>query len=185
MPSTTPARGSSREKLLDAAAELISQHGVQDLTLEGVAAAAGVTKGGLIYHFKTKDELLGAFVERLMGQLDQRQRAKAAKRGDTKSALLLALVDETFDMPRGEKQLLTQMLSAASTHHHLLGPVRQLFDTVYGGLDDGSAEAGMALVIATALDGITLLELLDFHHFTKRQRTTMREALHKLAAQLG
>ena len=125
MPNTTPARGSSREKLLDAAAELISQHGVQALTLEGVAAAAGVTKGGLIYHFKTKDELLGAFVERLMGQLDQRQRAKAAKRGDTKSALLLALVDETFDMPRGEKQLLTQMLSAASTHHHLLGPVSE------------------------------------------------------------
>jgi len=61
--SNPPGRSSSREKLLDAAADLISQGSVHELTLEGVAAAAGVTKGGLIYHFKTKDELVGAVVE--------------------------------------------------------------------------------------------------------------------------
>lgn len=181
---TPSSRSSSRERLLDAAAQLITQHGVQDLTLDAVAAAAGVTKGGLIYHFKTKDDLLGALVLRLVEHVDQRQRAKAAKRGTTRSARLLALVDDTFDMPRAERQLLTNLLSAASAYPHLLGPVRKLFAQMYGELSESSTEAGPALVIAAALDGITLLELLDFHQFTKRQREAMRLALHELIAKL-
>jgi AcrR family transcriptional regulator len=184
MPPTPSPRGSSREKLLDAAADLITQHSVQELTLEAVAAAAGVTKGGLIYHFKTKDDLLGALVQRMIEKLDQRQRAKAAGRGATKSALLLALVDETFDMQRAEKQLLTNLIAAASAHPHLLGPVRTLFAQVYGDLSGTSAQAGLALAIAAALDGVSMLELMGFHHFTKGQRKAMRQALLELIQRL-
>ena len=183
--ATTHPRGSSRDKLIGAAADLITHHGVQELTLEGVAAAAGVTKGGLIYHFKTKDDLLGAVVERLIEQIDHRNRAKAAKRGDTTGALLLALVDDTFDLPRGEKQLMTNLLAAASAYPHLLGPVRALFSRVYGEFTAAGADTGMALVLAAALDGITLLELHDFHQFSKQQREAMRKALNELIEKLN
>ena len=37
--------------------------GAQALTLDAVAAEAGVSKGGLLYHFKTKRELLDAMLE--------------------------------------------------------------------------------------------------------------------------
>ena len=57
-----PSQRSGKQRLIDAAAQIVSTQGVQQLTLEGVAAAAGVTKGGLIYHFKTKDDLLAALV---------------------------------------------------------------------------------------------------------------------------
>jgi AcrR family transcriptional regulator len=176
-----PGRSSSREKLLDAAADLISKHSVQEMTLEGVAAAAGVTKGGLIYHFKTKDELLGALVERMIEQLDQRSRDKAAKRGDTTSALLQALVDDAFDMPGSEKLLLTNLLAAVTSYPHLLGPVQQSYDRLYGEFVDAGPQAGLALAITAALDGLSLLELLNLHKFSKRQREAMREALQQLA----
>ena len=179
--SNPPGRSSSREKLLDAAADLISQGSVHELTLEGVAAAAGVTKGGLIYHFKTKDELLGALVERMIELLDQRSRDKAAKRGNTTSALLQALVDDTFDMPRSEKQLLANLLAAATHYPHLLGPVQQAYDRIYSEFADAGPHAGLALAIAAALDGLSLLELLNLHQFSKRQREAMRRALQQLA----
>lgn len=185
MSNTTLPRGSSREKLLEAAGDLITRNGVHDLTLDAVAAAAGVTKGGLIYHFKTKDDLLGAVVERMTEHLDQRSRNKATKRGDTKSALLLTFVDDTFDMPSSEKQLLTNLLSAASSYPHLLGPVRATFMRTYGELSDAGNEAGLALVLAVALDGISLVELLGLHQFTKRQREVMRKTLKELIAQLN
>lgn len=184
MPSPR-GRSSSREKLLDAAAELITQHGVHDHTLEGVAAAAGVTKGGLIYHFKTKDDLLGALVERMIEQLDQRNRAKAARRGDTPSALLLALVDDTFDMPHSEKLLLANLLAAAFSYPHLMGPAQQLFERLYGEFAETGPKAGQALAIAAALDGISLLELLNLHQFTEQQRDAMRKALQRMAQELG
>ena len=58
------ARGDTRAKLLDAASAVIRRDGPQALTLDAVAATAGVSKGGLLYHFKSKRELLDALVSR-------------------------------------------------------------------------------------------------------------------------
>jgi len=178
--SSASSRASSHDRLLEAAADIVATHGVPALTLEGVAAAAGVTKGGLIYHFKTKDDLLGALVEQLVAQIEQRNRARAARRGDTPGALLQSLLDDTFSMPSSEEALVRQLLPAASTHPHLLGPVQRLFQSVYRDLASAAPNAGLALVLGAALDGMTLLELLGLHTFGKPERRAMRQALENL-----
>jgi AcrR family transcriptional regulator len=53
----------AREKLLDAYAELLRDEGERAATLEAVAAKAGVSKGGLLYHFRTKEALAEALSE--------------------------------------------------------------------------------------------------------------------------
>jgi AcrR family transcriptional regulator len=58
------ARPDTRAKLLDAASAVIRRDGPKAMTLESVAAQAGVSKGGLLYHFKSKRELLDALVDR-------------------------------------------------------------------------------------------------------------------------
>ncbi|MBQ0819063.1 helix-turn-helix transcriptional regulator, partial [Microvirga sp. HBU67558] len=55
-------RKSSRERILDAAAELVSEIGSGRLTLDTVAERAGLSKGGLLYNFPTKDALLQGMV---------------------------------------------------------------------------------------------------------------------------
>jgi AcrR family transcriptional regulator len=54
----------TRTRLLDAASEVIGKDGSQALTLDAVAAQAGVSKGGLLYHFKSKRDLLDGVVDR-------------------------------------------------------------------------------------------------------------------------
>lgn len=49
-----------RAALLAAAESLAAANGVQSLTIQAVAAAAGVTKGGLLHHFPGKDALIRA-----------------------------------------------------------------------------------------------------------------------------
>jgi AcrR family transcriptional regulator len=56
-------RADTREKLLNAAGAVVRREGAQALTLDAVAAEAGVSKGGLLYHFKTKRDLLDAMLE--------------------------------------------------------------------------------------------------------------------------
>ncbi len=51
--------------LLDAAAEVVRSRGTS-FTLDDVAGAAGVSKGGLVYHFASKDELMLALAEDLL-----------------------------------------------------------------------------------------------------------------------
>jgi AcrR family transcriptional regulator len=60
-----------RERLLDSAEALLGEHGTQGLTLAAVAAHAGVSKGGLLYHFASKDALITAMIERLIAGFDE------------------------------------------------------------------------------------------------------------------
>lgn len=54
----------TREQLLDAAERVFSEHGVTSTTLGEVAAAAGVTRGAVYWHFRDKADLLAALCER-------------------------------------------------------------------------------------------------------------------------
>ena len=59
------AERSTRDRLLDSFETLLVSDGSRAATLEAVAAHAGASKGGLLYHFHTKDELIGAMLDRL------------------------------------------------------------------------------------------------------------------------
>ncbi|MDQ0277675.1 AcrR family transcriptional regulator [Arthrobacter silviterrae] len=56
---------SARERVLAAYEDLLINDGPRAATLDAVAAAAGVSKGGLLYHFKSKE----ALTEGLLGKL--------------------------------------------------------------------------------------------------------------------
>jgi AcrR family transcriptional regulator len=58
------ARPSRRTALLDAAADVIRRDGAAALTLDAVAAQAGVSKGGVLYHFATKRALIDGLISR-------------------------------------------------------------------------------------------------------------------------
>lgn len=182
--SNSSQRTSAKQRLIDVASAIVASQGVHELTIEGVAAAAGVTKGGLIYHFKTKDELLGAVVQSLIDEWDRRSRTKATQAGNTAGDLIRAMSDDTFDMPTEERQLISSLLAAASSYPHLLGPVRDLYGRLYGDFSQSGPQSGIALVIAAALDGLSMLELLDFHQFPESQREAIRHALHTLARKI-
>src|ERR687885_93975 len=53
----------TRTRLLDAASWIVVEQGVDALTLEAVAHRAGVSKGGLLHHFASKEALTSALVE--------------------------------------------------------------------------------------------------------------------------
>lgn len=59
-----------RQLLLGVAAGLCIEKGAAGVTLDAVAAAAGVSKGGLLHHFPSKAALLDGLLDDLMGRLD-------------------------------------------------------------------------------------------------------------------
>ncbi|MCA8064311.1 TetR/AcrR family transcriptional regulator [Burkholderia sp. AU38729] len=184
-------RSSSRDRLLDAAAELVASQGIQNLTIEAVAAAAKVTKAGLVYHFKTRDDLLAALIERVVGELDMLDlRAQEARdTRDTRDAReaddsakplkssLAELSKLTFDMPEDRRLLLANLLAATSLYPHLAGPVRDFYTRSYARVAQSGPDAGQVLALVVALDGIALLELLNLHRFTPEQRQVLRDTL--------
>jgi TetR/AcrR family acrAB operon transcriptional repressor len=61
---TREAALATREQLLDAAQHVFREKGVGHTTLAEVADAAGVTRGAIYWHFRSKAELFKAMVER-------------------------------------------------------------------------------------------------------------------------
>jgi AcrR family transcriptional regulator len=60
MPRT---REPTRDRILSAAAKLFYGEGIRSVSVDAVAEKAGVTKRTLYYHFKSKDELMAAYLE--------------------------------------------------------------------------------------------------------------------------
>ncbi|MCI0415798.1 TetR/AcrR family transcriptional regulator [bacterium] len=54
-----------KDKLLDAAEAVVVRDGIGNLTLDSVSVEAGLSKGGLLHHFPTKEKLVEAMVKRV------------------------------------------------------------------------------------------------------------------------
>lgn len=72
----------TRDRILDAFESLLVGHGSRAATLDAVADEAGVSKGGLLYHFPCRDDLVVGMLDRLreMGSKDA-QKMRAASQG--------------------------------------------------------------------------------------------------------
>jgi AcrR family transcriptional regulator len=66
------ARPSRRTELLDAAVAVVRRAGAGALTLDAVAAEAGVSKGGVLYHFASKRALIDGLLTRWLDDFEAR-----------------------------------------------------------------------------------------------------------------
>ena len=60
----------ARESVLDAFEAILVDDGERAATMDATARAAGVSKGGLLYHFASKDALEAGLLERLAALVD-------------------------------------------------------------------------------------------------------------------
>jgi AcrR family transcriptional regulator len=63
MSRATPRTLATRQRLFDAAIELIGQRGAEAVTVDEIAAAAGVAKGTVYYNFGSKNELVAQLLD--------------------------------------------------------------------------------------------------------------------------
>lgn len=86
----------ARELVLDAFEALLVDEGERAATLEAVARAAGVSKGGLLYHFASKEDLETALIERLEHHADEDlARMAAAPEGPVAYYLRTSAVEDS------------------------------------------------------------------------------------------
>jgi AcrR family transcriptional regulator len=60
-----------REHLLHVGVELLGRHGTDDISIDEIARAAGVSKGLLYHYFPTKDDFLLAVLDRSVAEMDR------------------------------------------------------------------------------------------------------------------
>ncbi|MGH6946472.1 MAG: SRPBCC family protein [Kiloniellales bacterium] len=86
-----------RQQLIDATVRVIAEHGLSNVTLMKVAGLAGLTAGMVNFHFKSKQELLKATLERIAEEFSAACEAAIAGAGRDPAAALMALTEASFD----------------------------------------------------------------------------------------
>lgn len=72
-------RTSKKTLILDAATRVVQDSGVTAVTFDSVAAEAGLTRGGIMYHFPSRDDLLAALHEHQAQAWDEAMTRSAGK----------------------------------------------------------------------------------------------------------
>lgn len=88
---------SARERMLHAARDLILSRGFAAMTVDGVCAAAGMTKGGFFHHFGSKDGLGEAVLAQFWQDAAARQDAAGFKTANTHLDYVLGYLDHAIE----------------------------------------------------------------------------------------
>ena len=108
----------TREKLCEAAIEIAARDGLSSMTLDNVARHAGVSKGGVTYHFPSKEKLVEGVVEHFGQRLERLVVERVAHDPHPRYRWARAMLDCTFD------ETLAQPLSGATAQSPASPPTR-------------------------------------------------------------
>jgi AcrR family transcriptional regulator len=146
-------RPSRRDALLDAALAVIRRDGAQNLTLDAVAAAAGVSKGGLLYHFGAKRDLVDGLVARWLDEFE----ARLEDGGWTPRAYVRACdLGAAPDVRSSELGVLAALIAEPAVRD----AIRARHDRWMERLLEGVADPAEAWVVRLAADGLWYSGLL-------------------------
>lgn len=153
-----------RDALLDLAEGIVRRQGAGALTIDALAKAAGITKGGVQYSFTSKAALIDAICERWM-QSYETLFSRLLPEAPTPEQTIRAHVGATFldDGPAQTKaaSLMTGMLQSPE----FLEATRQWYLTRTAGLDPATPEGRSARLAFLATEGafcLRFLGLMDF-----------------------
>ncbi len=105
------ARKSSKAAILDAAERVVVRQGLKSATIEAVAAEAGVSKGGLFYHFASKQDMLEQLVDRHVEKYRELREKLISELPDSKSRKLKASLLASFIDPIKHEENLPNVLA--------------------------------------------------------------------------
>jgi AcrR family transcriptional regulator len=175
-------RPSCKARILDAAEAVAREGGASKLTLDAVAERAEVSKGGVLYHFPTKEALLVGMVASHIEQA-QHRRCELELESTGPEGPLKADVLATLQRNPNDAEVSAALLAAVANEPKLLEPCRIFHEARFERLAGKAPDEAFArrALLPLAADGLFFLELLQVSPFTPEQRQVLIDTLLKLA----
>lgn len=146
----------TRERFLEIAEAIVREGGASALTIDALAKAAGVSKGGVQYSFASKDDLVRALVERWTDQFDELL-------GDMDAMSPVDLVRRYIEVMRNSRTALNAkmaglMIAYIQNPQNIL-ETRAWYRAMFARLGGETQEAQAARVAFLAVEGLFLLRI--------------------------
>lgn len=159
MPAT-PDRN-ARARILDAAEAVALREGARHLTLDAAAREAGLSKGGVLYHFPSKQALLDGMLQRFVDMVRAEVAAHRTRFGDRPNPTLRAINATMRDRLRGPDQVRIALAAAHAESPAGNARLREVFAAEWDQIAAETTDAAGALTIWCAIEGLQFFALFD------------------------
>jgi AcrR family transcriptional regulator len=162
---TDTKKTDTKGRIIAAAEEVVLRDGVARLTLEAAAAEAGLSKGGVLYHFPTRDALVAGMVGKIIDEFDRDIEADHPGRGPGRftRAYIRATMAPAIPAPDRQDRLGAALIAAAAAEPTLLAPLQRAADRWQARLVDDGLDP-VATVLRLACDGSGCATCSDWRH---------------------
>ena len=176
-PKRGVGRPSLRPQLLDAALTIVADDGVAALTYEALSMRTGVSKGGLLYHFPSKDALLDALTERLVERYAEARRATTEELPESPSRELKGYAIASLHN-RSKADGASARLKMSGVWNRRVGKAyyARRFSDMAAGMD-----RDRAAIVHLAVEGLWYMELAGVSPFSAMERRRIVMLLLRLA----
>jgi AcrR family transcriptional regulator len=184
LPPTALPRPSARARILSAAADLARDVGPANLSLDAVAARAGVSKGGLLYHFPAKLDLLEALVGDHLETFDRDLETQQALLGAGPAAALHAYLDVSLADCQKQTPPPAGVLAAIVQHPEMLKPIKHFKRQILDRLKADTGHDATTLVAFLVMEGLRSMKLFDADVLSDEETATAMEALRAMIGRI-
>ena len=175
----------TRQQIIHAAFALIRREGVARLTIEAVAQEAGLSKGGVLYHFRSKESLISAMVaslvERFNADIETARGKEPEGERSAPGSWLRAYIRASIG-PAEEDEDTAALLAAVANDPALLAPLQEQYARWQEQAESDGVDPALATVIRLALDGLWMADLFGLAPPQGALRDQVFAALERLAA---
>lgn len=158
-------RVSRKRNLLEAATRIVQRDGVGALTLEGVARESGASKGGVLYHFPSKEALVLSMVESMVEDFEKgltdASAADSVSGAEKRGRWLRGYVQASLHQEACSPQVLAALVAGVATNPRLLDPLRAHYEVWQHQAASDGLDATRATIIRLAVDGLWFADLFN------------------------
>lgn len=173
-----------RGAVLDAAECVVQRDGTAKLTLEAVAAEAGISKASVLYDYKTKPALMRAVVERRIAAEEARiNEIRKAFSDDPNVAIRTHIVASAVAASTEEGEIELCLSSALAQDRELREPIHNKYAETIDEIQASAEKPRGALLAFLALGGLRVMERFGVYHFSPEERVRLLEEINWLVDQ--
>lgn len=164
--------------ILDAANRVIMDKGAEGFTLDAVAQEAAISKGGLLYHFPSKKQLIQGMIERSIAKVNSTLREELVKSGGD---YLAAYIRASFKTNPEPEKISYALSAAIANDPKLIEPLRSHFLKMQEEISAAAPSPEIGTLIRLSLDGLWISDLYGFAPPAHELRVKMQDALLAIA----
>jgi AcrR family transcriptional regulator len=164
----------SQDRIFDAVRAVVARDGAARLTLDAVAAEAGISKASVLYDYKTKSALIEWVLRRAIAMEAEMNEAAMTALGAKPDAFMQGRLSMASEPPTQDHRATALALHAALAQDEQLRSIVQDYQaTLVGQVIRTSSEPRGAVLAYLALQGLRILETLELHTFPEGERNVL------------